>query len=113
MNDIFCYICTFLRDIDKLKFLSLSSSTHILKFKIFFNDRVHIDKIISVIFFDRFTNIITDCLCKYPQHITHLTFGYKFNQYIKDCIPNSVTHLTFGDALINVLKIAFLIKLLI
>jgi hypothetical protein len=31
-----------------------------------------------------------------PNSVTHLTFGYYFNQNIKGCIPNSVTHLTFG-----------------
>jgi hypothetical protein len=29
--------------------------------------------------------------------LIHLTFGCKFNQDIKGCIPNSVTHLIFGQ----------------
>ena len=32
-----------------------------------------------------------------PNLVTHLTFGYLFNQPLeKDDIPNTVTHLTFG-----------------
>jgi len=31
-----------------------------------------------------------------PPSVTHLTFGYHFNQSIENSIPPSVTHLTFG-----------------
>ena len=32
-----------------------------------------------------------------PESVTHLTFGFKFNQKLeKGVIPESVTHLTFG-----------------
>ena len=134
MNDIYCYICSFLRDLDKLNFLSVSSDMHILKSKIFFNDYVHINNIFDIWYFDRFTHIITDRLVKYPKclthltfgddfnqdikdcipiSVTHLTFGYYFNQNIKDCIPISVTHLTFGYFLTKVLKIASQYQLLI
>ncbi|AEX61323.1 putative F-box and FNIP repeat-containing protein [Megavirus courdo7] len=71
--------------------------------------------------------IIKDCI---PNSVTHLTFGYNFNQDIRGCIPNSVTHLKFGQGfnqdikdyipnsvthlfldiiLINQLKIVFLV----
>ena len=72
MNDIYCYICSFLRDLDKLNFLSVSSDMHILKSKIFFNDYVHINNIFDIWYFDRFTHIITDRLVKYPKCLTHL-----------------------------------------
>ncbi|AGC02076.1 hypothetical protein H012_gp383 [Acanthamoeba polyphaga moumouvirus] len=29
-----------------------------------------------------------------PSRLTHLTFGWEFNQPIEECIPNSVSHLT-------------------
>ena len=32
-----------------------------------------------------------------PKNVTHLTFGYDFNQFLKvGVIPNNVTHLTYG-----------------
>ncbi|ANB50249.1 hypothetical protein [Powai lake megavirus] len=31
-----------------------------------------------------------------PNNVTHLTFGWGFNQKIKDRIPDSVTHLTLN-----------------
>ena len=40
MNDIYCHLCTFLTDIDKINFLSSSTTLHGLKSKIFFNDRI-------------------------------------------------------------------------
>ena len=96
MNDIYCHLCTFLTDIDKLNFLSSSTILHRFKSKVFFNDIILIDKIIHLWYLDRFTNIMAHKLGKYPRCLTHLTFGYHFNQDIKDCIPASVTHLTLG-----------------
>ena len=96
MNDIYCHLCTFLTDIDKLNFLSSSTILHGLKSKVFFNDRVLVDKIIHLWYLDRFTNIMAYKLGKYPRCLTHLTLGDDFNQDIKGCIPASVTHLTFG-----------------
>ena len=118
MNDIYCHLCTFLIDTDKLNFLSSSTILHGLKSKVFFNDIIFIDKITHLWYLDRFTNIMAYKLGKYPRclthltlrddfnqdikgcipaSITHLTFGYRFNQDIKGCIPACVTHLTFGD----------------
>ena len=42
-----------------------------------------------------------------PKNVSHLTFGSKINQDIKDCIPSSVTHLTFDINLIKASKIVF------
>ena len=95
MNDIYCYLCTFLTDRDKINFLSSSTTLHGFKSKIFLNDRIFINKITQLWYFDRFTNIITNQL-GYIPNISHVTFGNYFNQNIKDCIPASVTHLTFG-----------------
>ena len=97
MNDIFCHICTYLRDIDKLNFLSVSSFMHQLTSRVFFNDQIQIKKIINIWYFDRFTNIITDQLDVYPKCISHLTFGHRFDKNINGCIPPSTTHLTFGS----------------
>ena len=96
MNDIYCHLCTFLTNIDKLNFLSSSTILHGLKSKVFFNDRIPVDKITHLWYLDRFTNIMAYKLGKYPRCLTHLTFGDNFNQDIKDCIPASITHLTFG-----------------
>ncbi len=117
MDDIICFICTILEDYDKLNFLSVSSLTHKLKSKIFFNESISMKKIMNIWYFDRFTNIITNPVDIYPKcilrlefgynfnsdikncilpNVTHLNFGTYFNQDIKDCIPPSITHLTFG-----------------
>jgi len=40
-----------------------------------------------------FNQPINSCI---PDSVTHLTFGYNFNQTINGCIPDSITHLTFG-----------------
>ena len=47
-------------------------------------------------FYDCLTNILIKEKIKLPLYVTHLTFGWYFNQNIEGCIPNSVTHLTFG-----------------
>ena len=96
MNDIYCHLCTFLTNTDKLYFLSSSTILHGLKSKVFFNDIVLIDKITHLWYLDRFTNIMDYKLGKYPRCLTHLTFGNYFTKDIKGCIPASVTHLTFG-----------------
>jgi hypothetical protein len=38
-----------------------------------------------------------NCPRNLPNSITHLTFGYRFNQQINN-LPNSITHLSFGYA---------------
>jgi hypothetical protein len=38
-----------------------------------------------------------NCPRNLPNSITHLTFGYYFNQPV-DNLPNSITHLTFGES---------------
>ena len=59
----------------------------------------HIRKLHYDGLFDNENTINKNTINKYtvPNSVTHLTFGYYFNQNINDCIPNSVTHLTFGD----------------
>ena len=75
MNDIYCHLCTFLTNTDKLNFLSSSTILHGLKSKVFFNDMILIDKITHLWYLDRFTNIMTYKLGKYPRCLTHLTIG--------------------------------------
>ena len=98
MEDIYIYICGFLPDVDKLYYLSTSNLMHVLKSKAIFNKQILIDKINGLWYYNQFINIITNNIYVFPKFITHLTFGYCFDQNIKDCIPNSVTHLTFGSS---------------
>jgi len=96
--DIFQYICYFLCDKDKC---SIIRCNKILSKKCFplFIDSININKIIGTIRYNKYTNIIINKLdngFRFPLLITHLTFGYYFNQPINDAIPSSVTHLTFG-----------------
>lgn len=126
-------ICQKISDADKVNFVSTCQKTFRLQCDIMYNDKVHVDKIQRLIYFDNFTNVevsndtlripkyvkyvhlrtgsanIPQCVThltfdymfnkyiKIPQSVTHLTFGTRYNQSIKDVIPNSVTHLTFGN----------------
>src|ERR1700733_718968 len=64
--------------------------------RIFFTNAVLYCKIIHLSYYDRFTRVLIEDIKILSKFVTHLTFGWKFNQNIKDCIPNSVTHLIFG-----------------
>ena len=115
MNDIITYICDFLNDTDKISLLSMSTSAHLLKNKVYFNGQILISKITHLWYFDRFTNIMVLEIHFFPKFIANLTFGDDFNQPIRNSIPESVimssnpsgstnmfipervTHLTFGD----------------
>ena len=98
IDDVIIYITTFLDIPNRLKFLSLSKNLHILKDKINYDDKINFDLINKLWYYDRFTNVVTNyAISVFPKFINHLTFGWSFNQDIKDCIPNSVTHLTFDD----------------
>jgi hypothetical protein len=109
MDDIYIHICSFLDDLSVLTFLSTNNHSNKLKNKVFYSGGVFINKINRLWYFDRFTNIITKKICRFPKNITYLTFGHDFNQPLLDIIPSSVTasairlgipsnitHLTFG-----------------
>src|SRR5579872_5826154 len=116
-------IISYLSIRDKIKFLSLSKFLHSLKNddKISYNNKIRLNKIRNLWYYDRFTNVIANnTRYPLPKAITHLTFGRRFNNSIngfitntltpclthlkfgrnfncciKGCIPNSIKHLTF------------------
>ena len=95
--DIIKYICHYASDKDKIQFLSVNQKMHLLKNFVNYWDMIRVEKIQKLWYFDRFINIIVDKTCTFPKNVKCLTFGWYFNQEIKDCIPLSVTHLTFGS----------------
>src|SRR5579872_4754263 len=98
LDDIIIVITSFLDDKDKISFLSLTKKLHLLKNKVYYNEKVYIDNIIKLSYYDMFTVILTNNVnYKFPKFMTHLIFAYGFNQKIRKYIPNSVAHLTFCD----------------
>lgn len=95
-NDIIIYMCEFLSDIDKVFFLSANNTHHLLKNKIRFNEKTHVDKINKLTYYNRFANVITKKnIKKLPLNITHLTLSGTYHKNINKLIPKTVTHLTF------------------
>ena len=94
--DIVVIICGWLSDKDKISYLSIDNTFHMLKHIIHYEDMIIVTKIKKLPYYDQFTNIISDDVITFPKHITHLTFSHNFDQDIKGVIPSSVTHLTFG-----------------
>src|SRR5579872_2753739 len=98
IDDNIVYIMTYLSDKEKIKFLSLSKKLHHHKIKVNYNEKVFIEQIIHLSYFDMFTFVkIRDMNNKLPKSIMHLQFNWNFNQDIKGYIPNSITHLNFGE----------------
>lgn len=138
-KDIAIIICNYLSD-DKSKLLFLSTTKYLSSYKKFitYNDLHIFKKIRRLSYADSFTNLKIKTISELkflssnvkkitfddsfdedirgliPSTITHLTFGFKFNQYInrskiliyttdgfenviRDAIPSSVTHLIFGE----------------
>lgn len=82
-DDIIVYICTFLRNYDKIQFLSTCSYFHTLKNKVCFDGKrwrswsivnpIPVSKIKDLWYFDRFTHVEVDCdILKIPQCATNL-----------------------------------------
>jgi len=84
-----------------------------LKYKIVYTGLISLSKIKQLPYFDNFESVMLDTIItNYPRHakfiyflangtnipfkVTHLTFGFDFNQPINNCIPSSVSHLIFG-----------------
>src|SRR5688572_14969247 len=97
ITDIILLLTNSLDDINKIKLLSVTKSYHELKNKIIYNNKIKYNKINHLWYYDRFINVVVNKITILPKLITHLTFGYLFNQDIKGSIPESVTHLTFGS----------------
>ena len=96
-HDIILYIIEFLNDKDKIIFTSIEKEMNLLKYHVKFYNKYQYDKIKHLSFIKNFKEIqYLSGDTNIPNNITHLTFGFHFDQVIKDRIPNSVTHLTFG-----------------
>lgn len=115
-EEILIQICDYLSDRDKVAFTSISSDIIELKCKLVYRDKIDINRISNLPYFDNFESILIHCertrrpkLAKQiyfiqlhctakqvPKYVTHLVFSYWFNQSIAGMIPASVTHLTFG-----------------
>ena len=104
INDLIIYTCLFLPDINKIKYLSLNRNMNLLKDKVFYIDKVNISKIINLWYVKQFTNIfcpkkysLNDIFDNPITHICQLTFSLDFNYLdIKELILPNLTHLTFG-----------------
>ena len=92
------YIIELLDDYSKNKFIQTNHQFNNYRKSIIYNNKYEyneiIDKINEGYIFKKICYIAYDK--NIPSSVTHLTFGYFFNQDIKGCIPSSVTHLTFG-----------------
>ena len=96
-EDVILYILEFLNDYDKIRFTSIETQMNSLKYHIKFYNEYEYNKIKHLSFIKNFKQITyLSHDTNIPNNVTHLTFGDRFNQEIKDVIPNSVTHLTFG-----------------
>jgi hypothetical protein len=112
-DDIIIKIADELSDKQKIYVSLISKQFDRLKFKMIYTKLISLSKIISLPYFDKFENILLDVMnvtyptsskficflangSDIPQKITHLTFGFYFNNPINNCIPSFVTHLTFG-----------------
>ena len=91
------YICAQLSDKDNIHLSATSKHFSYIKFSVLFFTKVHVKDIIRLSYFHQFSDVIMfDINEPLPKHVTNLTFGWDFNQLIKDRIPKSVTILTLG-----------------
>jgi len=111
-QEMICIISEFLVDKEKIRLTMISRLFDKLKYVFIYREKVNINKIIKLSYFDNFENIEMNVMganpknAKYihyvarrgdiPKFITHLTIGTLINQS-KIFIPLSVTHLTFSS----------------
>jgi len=111
LRDIVLLICQKISDVDKVNFVLTCQKMYKLRDDITYDDKIHVDKIQHLTYFDNFTNIeISNDTLQVPKHaryvhlrtgsanippyVTHLTFDHMFNKRLT--VPSSVTHLIFG-----------------
>ena len=89
-------------DVD-LKLINIIQDYEGVKREIYiYSDNLYINNQLSLNFINKMNNIIyiklltiiNNKIIEIPNNVTHLTFGYYYNQ--KTEIPNNVIHLTFG-----------------
>jgi len=112
-HDIILKISESLTDCEKIYLTAATKILNGLKYKMRFYEKIHVDRIIDLLYFDNFENVeisSAERTCpKFVKHIhylaetadippfvTHLKFHRNFNRQIKGYIPPSVTHLMFG-----------------
>lgn len=109
---------------DRVNFIATNIYNNDVKHYLLFNKEVRYDTIKNSSYFDSFTSLlittntimtypkkikkiyieccfkkyIKNITFKFPNTITHLTFGHSFNTKIQNCLPTSLTHLTFGNS---------------
>ena len=100
-------INSYLTNKETIKLTYLNSSFKNQRHKLKFNEQWCLwGTNLDTWYYDLLTNILLDITCisrknlqkvcqKFPKHLTHLTFGYHFNDEIDFKIPLTVTHLTF------------------
>jgi len=96
-DEIFLTISREMNDSSKIRLSMACRRLNKMKYEMVYSRMMKIKKTSRLSYFDNFSNIIiVDRITMLPKHITHLTFGDKFNRSIKGCIPETVTHLRFG-----------------
>jgi len=117
-SDVILKISEFLTDNEKIKLSMTCISMDKLKHKFMYCEKIHINRITNLSYFDNFEYVVTHGMeLKCPKHVkhiyydacmfsfiiphenlhslTHLTFGEYYNGPI-DKIPLTITHLSFG-----------------
>jgi len=112
-EDNFTHISNFLTDREKIYLASTSSIMDKLKFRFRYCEKIRMDKIVHLPYFNnfefvkihtipptyprniKFIHLLTDT-SNIPPNITHLSFRRRFNKPV-EYIPLSVTYLKFGD----------------
>jgi len=96
-SDSILQICRSFSDRDKIRLAAVSKRLDYLTHKFTYYDRIDLEKIVELPYFDNFKHVeVSDLKYKCPKFLTHLMFGDRFNQSVKGYIPGTVTHLTFG-----------------
>jgi len=117
-EDVIMKISEYLFNHQKIALTSTSKIMEKFKHKFIYRDRTEIHVIVDLSYFDRFESIeIYDPIHEYPkidkspkcakriyyaahttdipQSVTHLSFAYKFDRSLNNCIPSSVINLKF------------------
>ena len=111
-KDILINILNYLRDKEKILFLSTCKTLHKSKNLFEFSDPISIKIILKLSYRKSFTNLIigNEIFLRnnkkidkkidknFLSEVKKITFGKAFNWNIKSCISSSVTHLTLGDS---------------
>lgn len=97
--DIWSHIATFI-DSNKDRCRLLMTHKEILKANIYFDELINVEKIMRLVWFDRFRNISNVYyLNLLPKFVTKISFCPGFHEELTDKLPSTVTHITFPKML--------------